>query len=60
MGEEGYREISEVLYKLPGPQVPTTDQVLQNDNKKKKRKEEKGKGYKEESIDQKKRKKLKI
>ena len=39
MGEEGYREISEVLYKLPGPQVPTRDQVLQNDNKKKKKKE---------------------
>ena len=41
--------------------MPTRDQVLQNYNqkKKKKRKEEKGNGYKEESIDQKRRKKIK-
>ena len=44
IGEEGYREISEVLYKLPGPQVPTRDQVLQNDNKKKKKKGKRRKG----------------
>ena len=35
MGEEGCRQISYILYKVPGTQLPIRDLVLQNDNHKK-------------------------
>ena len=58
MGEEGCRQISYILYKVPGTQLPIRDLVLQNDNHKKMERGD-GNRLQGESVDQKKRKEKK-
>ena len=55
VGEEGCRQISYILYKVPGTQLPIRDLVLQNDNHKKMERGD-GNRLQGESVDQKKRK----